>query len=123
MDTVLSLETADMSKKGKNKGRSYRRHRDGKRDRAFVELGGRRVYLGQWDTPESHVLFARVVAEWKTSGKELQAKGESEDLTVMEVCARFWSHAEEYYRKPDGTPGSELRNYRLAIRPVNVLYG
>jgi hypothetical protein len=29
----------------------YRRHQDARRDRAFIELGGRRVNLGEWNTP------------------------------------------------------------------------
>ncbi len=110
-----------MSKKDKHEGPSYRRQRDKKRDRAFVDLGGNRIYLGLWGTPESRARFSRVVAEWKSSGA--QSTHGCEDLTVMEVCARFWDHAESYYKKPDGTAGSELRNYRLAIRPVNELYG
>jgi len=69
-----------MSKKHEDKGPPYRRHRDKRRNRAFVELGGRRIYLGPWNSPESHVRFAREVAEWEASGKDAPAVGV--ELTV-----------------------------------------
>jgi hypothetical protein len=31
---------------------------------------------------------------------------------VVEVAARFLDHVEEFYRRPDGTPTSEVANYK-----------
>jgi integrase len=44
-------------------------------------------------------------------------------LTVNEVLVRFWAHAEGYYRHLDGTPTSELDEYRLSLKPLKALYG
>src|SRR5262249_24242296 len=45
------------------------------------------------------------------------------DLTVNELILAFWKHAELHYRHPDGTPTSELGDYRLSLRPLRELYG
>jgi len=37
--------------------------------------------------------------------------------------ARFWQHAQGYYRKPDGTMTCEVDNFRQALRPLRQLYG
>ena len=37
----------------KHKTPKYRRHRSGGLDRAFVELNGRRIYLGRYGSPGS----------------------------------------------------------------------
>ncbi len=44
-------------------------------------------------------------------------------MAVTNVVAAFWRHAEGYYRKPDGTPTSELGTFRQALRPLRQLYG
>ena len=42
---------------------TYRRHRKkGRKDEAFAEVGGRRVYLGQWGTEQARRAYARIVA-------------------------------------------------------------
>lgn len=43
--------------------------------------------------------------------------------SVAEVLLAFWSHAEEHYRAPDGTPSGELGNLKVALRPILQLYG
>src|SRR5262249_21478283 len=45
------------------------------------------------------------------------------DLTVVELIARFWRHVEAHYRHTDGSPTSEVYNFRAALRPVKELYG
>ena len=42
---------------------------------------------------------------------------------MQEVCARFWTYAEGYYVKPDGSPTSEIDCYRAAMKPLLELYG
>ena len=34
-----------------------------------------------------------------------------------------WKHAQAHDRKTDGSPGGELDNLRLALRPLRMLYG
>jgi integrase len=41
---------------------------------------------------------------------------------VAEVILAFWRHAERHYRHEDGSPTSEVRNYRFSLRPLRELY-
>ena len=45
------------------------------------------------------------------------------EITVIELIAKFWQHAQQYYRRKDGTPTSEVENHRQALRPLRELYG
>src|SRR2546425_592400 len=92
-----------------------RRHGKPSGYRAYVQLSGQRVQLGAWNSPESKERYKRVIAEWKASGEQLPA--EKDEITVMELSARYWIHAQTYYRHPDGTPTSEVEAYRAALRP------
>ncbi|MDH3583869.1 MAG: site-specific integrase [Phycisphaerae bacterium] len=100
----------------------YRRQRSrAHRDRAFVDLGGKRQYLGPYDSPESHEAYHRLIAEWMARGQAPAA--DPNDLSIDHVIAAFWVHAEQYYRRPDGTATSELDNFRQGLRPLKQLYG
>jgi integrase len=106
---------------------SYRLHRQS--GQAVVTLtdglGNRRdVLLGRHDSPESHAEYRRVLAEWEAAGRRLPTPVSAPaNLTVNEMLVAFWSHAEGHYRRPDGTPTSELNEYRAAFRPLKHLYG
>jgi hypothetical protein len=39
-----------------------------------------------------------------------------------ELVARFWLHAEQFYRQPDGSPSGEADNYRQVLGPLKALY-
>lgn len=99
---------------------SYRRQKSKPHDRAFVELNGQRRYLGRHGTRESKEAFHRLVFEWTAAGGQLPVN--REELTVVELIARFWDHAQAYYRK-DGQPTDEVNNFRQALRPLRELYG
>jgi integrase len=102
-----------------NRHPTYRKHKAS--GQAIVTLGGRDFYLGPYGTRSSHVEYDRLIQEWLSRGK--QAPGPAADLTVVELIAAFMDHAETYYRRPDGTLGSEFDNFRCALRPLNRLYG
>jgi integrase len=88
-------------------------------------LGGRRdVLLGKHGSPESRLEYARVIAEWEAGGRHRPAGvPQRHDLTVNELLLRFWHHAEQHYRHADGSPTSELTEYRYSLRPLRELYG
>jgi hypothetical protein len=86
--------------------------------RAVVKLGGRVVYLGVYGSEEAQSAYLRLVAEWQASGGVAAV----EVVTVGQVIAGYWQHAEVYYRK-NGKPTSELSVLRLAMRPLHALYG
>ena len=88
---------------------------------AVVTLNGRDYYLGKHGTGASRQAYDRLIGEWLTGGRSLLT--EDDPLTIIELVARFWRHAERYYRKADGTPTTEPENFRLALRPLKALYG
>jgi integrase len=106
---------------------SYRRHKQSRQ--AIVTLpdaaGGRRdVLLGRYGTSASRAEYARVIAEWEANGRRWAvADPAGQDLTVNELILAFWPHAEQHYRRPDGTPTNELSDFRLSLRPLRELYG
>jgi integrase len=106
---------------------TYRRHKQS--GQAIVTLsdglGGRRdVVLGKYGTAASRAEYARVIAEWEASGRHLPvARATVADLTINEVVARFWRHAEQHYRHPDGTATNELHDFKYSLRPLRHLYG
>jgi integrase len=104
---------------------SYRKHKQS--GQAIVTLsdgtGGRQdVLLGPYGTKESRVEYARVLAEWEASEKRL-TKSAPADVTVAELIALFWPWVNQHYRHADGTPTTEPGEYKMALRPLNFLYG
>lgn len=79
------------------------------------------IYLGPHGSEVSRQEFARIVGEAAVH----TAKGgpPPATLTVNELMAEFRKHADEYYRRADGTPTNEVVEYRLAARVVRELYG
>ncbi len=99
-----------------------RRHkRKGRADTAEVELNGRCIHLGIYDTPESWEKYHRILAEWNANGRRLPV--EPEDITIVELIGRYWDFAQSYYRKPDGTPTGEADNIRYPLRDLRTHYG
>jgi integrase len=43
-------------------------------------------------------------------------------ILVEDLLARFWTHAEQYYRRPDGSNTNELTEYRCSLRPLRHLF-
>lgn len=111
---------------------------------AAVMLDGRYLYLGEYGTPEAQERYDRLIAEWlanrrKATGNEA-AKLEFEKagvqqrraaaqvaeleaaVTVDEVLAAFWPHAEARYSR-DGQPLRELGHFKFVMRTLRRLYG
>src|SRR4051794_20733357 len=68
---------------------------------AVVRIDGRDVYLGRYDSPESHEKYRRTVAEWLTTGRAkapVPAGQSPSPPLVSEIILAFWKHAETYYR-------------------------
>lgn len=87
----------------------------------YVELNGRRIYLGKLDLPETRMRYHTLVAEWEANGRSLPAP--ADEITIVELLDRFWIYAQGHYRKPDGTPSGELTNYRTVLSMLKELYG
>ena len=98
----------------------YRKHRAS--GQAVVTLDGKDFYLGPHGSKASKAEGGRLVGEWQANGRRLRAGPAAGDLTIKELVARWWVHAESYYRK-GGQLTSEVNAYRLALRPLVKLYG
>jgi integrase len=81
----------------------YRRHRASRQ--AVVTLNGRDYYLGTHGTKASRTEYDRLIGEWLAAGRNpLGVSGH--DLTIVELCARYWKFAVAYYRNnPKVMPG------------------
>jgi integrase len=100
----------------------YRHHKPS--GRAVVTLDGHDHYLGKWQSPESRQEYDRLIAEWLTNGRRSPVKaGSSQGVSVNEMILAFWNHAEQHYRHRDGTPTSEVNEFRLSLKPLRELYG
>jgi integrase len=100
---------------------AYRRHKAV--GQAYVNVDGRQVYLGKFDSPESHERYRRIVAEICSLPAAAPRKEISRDgLSIVEVAAAYWLHATVYYTK-DGQPSGQLPHVRVALRVLRDLYG
>ncbi len=103
---------------------SYRLHKP--TGKAVVTLDGKDHYLGKFDSAESRENYHRLIAEWLGSSKTAvseTSKTNASTLTVVEMIAAFWDHAQGHYRHADGQPSEELGNFKAALRPLRELYG
>ncbi len=99
----------------------YRKQkRNGKPDLAFVEIGGQKIYLGEFETPESVRAYHSIMAEYDAT--KIVSSSTSSELTIVELFAMFTDHAEKYYRKTDGTLTSENASFKQAMSKVTDLY-
>jgi integrase len=103
---------------------SYRRHSSGQAVVTLPDISGRRrdFLLGSFGTDESRREYTRVINEWQENNHRFPGQAPS-DLTVVEMILAFWHHVERHYRHPDGTPTSEVDNFRLSLKPLKELYG
>jgi integrase len=101
---------------------SYRLHKP--TGQAVVTIGGRDVYLGKHESPESRAEYDRIIAEWLATGRRpmVADSASAADLSVNEMHLAYLHHADSYYVK-NGKPTTEPVNIRLALRPLRQLYG
>jgi integrase len=99
----------------------YRKHKAS--GQAFVELNGRRYYLGPHGSKTSRDEYDRRIGEWLQSGRVWKSvSAEASDLLVVELIAAYLKFARSYYRK-DGRLTSEYSAILHAMRPLKQLYG
>ncbi len=103
----------------------YRHHKG--TGQAFVQIQGRRHYLGKWDSPKSKERYAAFVAELavRPIAAILPPRSPAvpgEGITVMELCDAYWTFAQRYYSK-NGKPSGWLNHIRLMLRKLRETYG
>ncbi len=104
---------------------SYLSHNQSGQARAvWTDAHGQRrqkLLPGPFNSEESKSAYARLVAELAVS--PTAGLKPVNGVTINEVLLAYLRHAERYYLKPDGSPGSELANVKCALRPVREMYG
>ena len=103
------------------KNPSYRLHKP--TGQAVVTLNGRDHYLGLHGTKISRERYDELISRWLAHGRHVPRLSNADELLVAQLIVRFWQHVITYYRYPDGTPTKEVKLFRLALRPLNRLYG
>jgi hypothetical protein len=93
-----------------------------------MSTGGRRdIYCGLWGSPEADAEYQRVVGVLAANKGRYPAPTTAPavkaDATVAELLAAFKEFAERRYRRPDGSPTNEVREYAYAGRIVRELFG
>jgi integrase len=95
----------------------YRLHKAS--GQAFIQIRGKRIYLGKFGTEASRQEYERKLAELRVSlAGALQHR---EHLTVAELLLAFRIHASGHYQK-HGTPTKTIDNIDQAVRPLLALY-
>jgi hypothetical protein len=79
----------------------YRKHRAS--GQAIVTIHGQDHYLGPWNTAASKTEYDRLVGEWIAAGRPLHPIGSAFDVSVAELCRKYWQFAKGYYVK-NGKP-------------------
>lgn len=90
-------------------------------DQAYVRLNGRCMYLGRHDDPQTQQKYHQLIAQWLSG--TLKPAANKGQITVAEIIDRFWQHVISYYVKPDGGATCEQNMFKMALKPLNGLYG
>ena len=90
------------------------------RNLGYVEIGGRRTYLGKYATPESLQRYQRVIAEWQAGNAPQPKRGA---LIIADLALAYEDHAQRYYRLPDGSVSSIVYWITRASDTLVKLYG
>lgn len=89
------------------------------RNLAVVRIGGKDVYLGEYNSPESKAKYERLIAEWLQSHHQSPEAGAN--ITVCELMAAYLSFAVNYYVKNE-KPTREFGCISEALRIVRKLH-
>lgn len=91
-------------------------------DRAFVQIDGRRLYLGAWGSDQAKRAYARIVAEAAAigSGELRPTRG---GVRVSRLIVLYLQHAGTIYCDAEGNRTNEWRRQRNAARHLFALYG
>lgn len=87
---------------------------------ARTTVNGKRVYLGEYNSPESIAAFDKIMADWETAHVERRPSVDVA-LTVSRLAVLFLKHADKEYRR-DGIPTGETANFRHALQSMKNLF-
>jgi len=90
-------------------------------NRAFVDLSGKRIYLGNRDDPEKEQRHDLIIADWLANGRRPAVAPEA--ITVNEMVLAYLDHVKNYYVHADGTPTSSQHQIKSSVKALWTLYG
>jgi len=93
---------------------NYRQHKA--TGQAFVELGGRRFYLGKHGSKASKEEYERKIAEYLGNGRKLAPTQVKTGITCRELAVHFLEWAEKYYIKN----GEQTKSFNFAQKAVSL---
>ena len=82
----------------------------------------RDMTLGPYNSTESIDRYKEVLTSIQLGHDRTVTKSKL-DSSVNEVIVAFWKHAEQHYRRADGTTTSELVEYKYALQCLRKLAG
>lgn len=89
--------------------------------RGFVELDGRRIYLGPWGVPETQTNYHRLIAEWTAAGYRLPVP--ENEVCVVEVALGYLDFYRVHYQDKEGNPSKTYHEVKSSLGVVLNLYG
>lgn len=85
------------------------------REQFYGYFAGRQMAFGT-DLQEARREFAETLRSWEAHGQRLPDElNGALALTIADLVRSYVEHADEYYRRPDGTATNEARNVRDAL--------
>ena len=96
---------------------SYRRLKS--RNLAFVDLDGKRHYLGPYGSPESKHAYQELTRQWLAEQKQPPP---GYGVVLVELMATYVDHLEGYYG-PMSDRRSETYNHKPVLTVLKDLYG
>ncbi len=103
--------------------RLRRQAQRGRSDRAFVEINGKRTYLGTWQSPEAMRRYSQLIAELAENPEPLPDVSRLNGLTVGHLIVDYLNRTKAETAGEDGRPGQDWIRTRNATRALFALYG
>lgn len=85
---------------------------------ARVRINGKDIYLGQYDSPESHEEYDRLLAKFFLGKLDV----DRDSLSISRLSIMYVEFARGYYLK-NGAPTSEIHAIQLALKPLVRIFG
>lgn len=85
---------------------------------ARVWIKGKDIYLGLYDSAESHAEYDRLLAKYFLGKLDV----ERDSLSISRLAIMYVEFAKGYYRK-DGVETSEIHAIQMALKPLVRMFG
>lgn len=85
---------------------------------ARVRIKGKDIYLGTYDSPESHEEYDRLLSKHFAGNLDV----DRDSLSISRLAIMYVDFAKGYYLK-DGKPTSEIHAIRMALKPLTRMFG